>query len=312
MWLLELKERVTVNGMNNLASTLYMAPWLRLRLLFVSIGISVMLLFMAMPLLAETITWYQPDFPPYVILNGPYKEFGIDNRIVKFVVDRLPEYKHSFEVANYMRILDNLKKGEPGIVTPLFRTPEREKFVHYTNVSSYLVFPNGFIYRKSDYQKYIPFILEDGTLDIEALCRSGQFRIGINSGRSYHGILDDIITKYRKKGVFFVRSAIDHLGAFKMVANKRVDAAFGFPVEIKYYRFDNALGFLHVSKMNSFTPVFFGAPKNTFGAELVDMLNFILDDKKIRDQFAQYYMYWLDDEMKPDYEKFRQIYYNQR
>lgn len=300
------------NGTSNLASTLWLGPWFPLRLLFVSIVITVMLLFAAMPLLAETITWYQPDFPPYVILNGPYKKFGIDNRIVQFVVDRLPEYKHSFEVANYKRILDNLKKGEPGIVTPLFRTPEREEFVHYTNVSSYLVFPNGFIYRKSDRQKYIPFILEDGTLDLAALCRSGQFCIGINSGRSYYGILDDIITKYRKKNVFFVRSAIDHIGAFKMVANKRVDAALGFPVEIKFYGFDRDLGFLHVSKMNSFTPVFFGAPKNTFGVELVEMLNRILDEKKIRDQFAQYYMYWLDEEMKSDYEQLRQNYYKNR
>ena len=282
------------------------------RKVIITAVITIVCIMRAVPLLAETITWYQPDFPPYVILNGLEKKFGIDNRIVRFMVDRLPEYSHSAEVANYKRILSNLKKGESGVITPLFRTPEREDFVLYTNISSYLVLPNGFIYRKADHPKFIPFILDDGTIDLDALCRSGQFCIGINSGRSYHGILDDIIKKYRKKKVFFVRSAVDHLGVFKMVANQRVDAALGFPVEIKYFGYDKDLAFLHVSQMNPYTPVFFGAPRNTFGVNLIKALNRILDDKKNRDQFAHYYMYWLDEDMKAEYEQLRLDYYNKK
>ncbi|MFT5699008.1 MAG: hypothetical protein ACI8ZB_001864 [Desulforhopalus sp.] len=256
----------------------------------------------AAPLFAESITWYQPDFPPYVILDGSDKKHGIDNNIVQTVVDRLPEYEHVYEVANYRRILRNLSSGRNGIITPLFKIPAREKYVHYTKKPSYLVYSNGFLYPDGEKDKFAAFILKDGSIDLDALCVSGQVKIGINAGRSYYGIIDEIIGKYGDE-CFVARSAIDHLGMFKMVQANRVDAAIGFPVEVKYAGMQGMLEYLSVSQMDVLTAVYFGAAKNTFGREIVDRLNAILDERAITDQFSQYYMYWLDDALKADYEK---------
>jgi uncharacterized protein (TIGR02285 family) len=280
-----------------------------LRICFIFIALIGLLLRGNITRATETITWFQPDFPPYVILEEPDKRLGIDNRVVQFMVDQLPDYEHFYKPSNYKRILKNLEDGKSGIVTPLFRTPQREKFVHYTEIPSYLVFSNGFIYSKADKEKYDPYIQDDGTLDLQALCNSGQFTIAINSGRAYYGILDKIIQQKRNEKTFYTRSTLDHLGILKMVLNKRVDAALGFPVEIKYAGYDQKLSFFHVSEMTTITPVFFGLPKSKFGIQVTNRLNSVLSKKENLDQFAQYYMYWLSEDLKPEYEQIRQAYY---
>jgi len=260
-------------------------------------------------LFAANITWYQPDFPPYVILSGPEKEHGIDDQIVRFIIKTLPEYKHVFQKANYKRILENLKNGKHGIITPLFKTKAREKYIHYSEVPSYLVLPNGLIYHKELKEVYAPYILDDGTLDLEALCKSGKVEIGINSGRSYFGIIDRTIEEYKETDVFFMRSGIEHSGLIKMVANKRLDAAFGFPVEIKYLGLNDSLSFLPISKMDNLIPVYFGTSKSDFGTVLVDKINCILAKKETLDKFSQYYMDWLDKNMLVTYRKLIKDYY---
>ena len=40
------------------------------------------------------------------------------------------------------------------VITPLFKTPERKKYVHYSSITSYLVLPNGFIINNDDKKRY--------------------------------------------------------------------------------------------------------------------------------------------------------------
>lgn len=260
----------------------------------------------------DPIIWYQADFPPYVIVDGPEKTRGIDNQIMATMIDRLPGYDHTYRVASYSRILNEFKNQKPAITTPIFRTPEREKYVHFSDISSYLVLPNGFIYHKDDSARFSPYLLSDGSLDLEALCRSGKFKIGISAGRSYFGIIDEMIRRHKAEQVFQERTGSDQLGTLKMLRAKRFDAAFGFPVEIKYGGLEEDLRFLRVSKMVSFIPVFFGVPKNEWGVALVDKLNLILHEPGTLERFTEFYRYWLDEEIRPHYDKLRQNYYQQR
>ena len=264
--------------------------------------IILLLLIVTPALSSQNIIWYQPDFPPYMIIDGPDKDRGIDNQIVNTAISLLPDYDHSFEVANYRRILDNLSQGVNGIVTPLFKTPGRQQFIRYSRRPSYYVLPNGFIYRKAEMERYRPFLNEEGILDLEALCRSGEFFIGINAGRSYYGILDILVQSYKGSTPFYIRNATDQLGILNMVARERVDAALGFPVEIKYVGLEKELGFFPVSGMVELIPVYFGASMTQKGSQIIEILDSLLEDRKWQDQFKHYYMYWLDDELIPEYE----------
>ncbi len=98
----------------------------------------------------KKIIWYQSDFPPYVILKGQAREKGIQNQINEYLIKRLPEYEHTYDVANYSRILENLKNERHGVAGPVFKTPEREKYLFYSEIASFLALPNGFIINRAD------------------------------------------------------------------------------------------------------------------------------------------------------------------
>lgn len=257
----------------------------------------------------QSLIWYQKDFPPYVIVHGSEKGKGIDDQIMQYMIKRLPEYAHSFEEANYSRISNDLKNQRHGITTPIFKTPEREKFIFYSGIPSYLVLPNGLIINRSDKKRFQPFILKDGSLDIEALCSGKHFVIGVASERSYAGILDDMIRKYKDTGTFYERSGAEYFGIFAMLQTKRIDAVFGFPVEVKYFGLENELETLRVSKMVPCIPVYFGVPKNEWGNALTDRLNVILNKEGTLAEFAGYYEYWLDKDSKTYYRQLVEEYY---
>jgi len=257
----------------------------------------------------EKVIWYQPDFPPYIVLDGQAKKNGIDNRIGQYIIQHMPEYDHTYQVANYTRILNELRNQKHGVVTPLFKTPEREQYILYSKLASYLVLPNGLIIHRADKEKFQPFLLGDGTLDIEAVCKSKRIKIGIATGRSYSGILDEMIEKYKDTGIFYKRAGIGQLGLLEMVKIRRIDTAFGFPVEIKYASLKADLETLRVAKMVPYIPVFFGVPKNDWGQTLISKLNVILKKKGTLTEFKNYYEYWLNEIDKTYYQKLVQEYY---
>ena len=65
----------------------------------------------------KTITWYQPDFPPYVILDPAESHLGIDNQIVRFMIDHLPDYEHRYTKATYSRIMEQMRMHQRSLST---------------------------------------------------------------------------------------------------------------------------------------------------------------------------------------------------
>ena len=270
----------------------------------------------AQALCEQTITWYQPDFPPYVITKGDNASDGIDNRTVQYLIERLPEYQHRFQVASYKRILTYLRSGREGVVTPLFITPERQKFLVYSDTASYLPLSNGLVVNREELKRLEPYIQKKGTINIDRLMQSGDCTIGITSGRSYSGIIDEMIRKYRDKGILYERTGSDHLGILKMLNSKRINAAFGFPVEVKYLSkrsgLPNNLIVLPVADMVPYTPVYFAAPKDKWGEAIISRINRILHQPGTIAKFNQYYESWLDEEYLPYYRKIKEEHYDKR
>ena len=97
-----------------------------------------------------------------------------------------------------------------------------------------------------------------------------------------------------------------------MVKNRRIDAAFGFPVEVKYAGLEDDLIALRVAHMPPLTPVFFGVPKNHWGQTLISKINAILVAKKAQGVFSSYYEYWLADLEKTYYQTLVQAYHDEK
>ena len=263
----------------------------------------------------NSLIWFQPDFPPYVIIDNQNLAKGIDNRIAEYMITRLPEYNHAFQTATYKRLLAEIKRGQHGIITPLFRTREREKYTLYTKTASYLVLPNNLIISKTKRDEVTVFLTTQGEVDLEGLVRSDTMKIGISAGRSYSGIIDETINSYKRASSFLVRSGLDiSTGLLKMLDIGRIDAWIAFPVELSYSARrigidEKRFSAITVADMEPFTPVFFGAPKNAWGARLIASLNRILAEPGTVETFLGYYATWLSEDKRKRYWKLAKSYY---
>lgn len=251
----------------------------------------------------ETVIWYQADFPPYIIIKGASKKYGVQSRINDYLISKLPMYKHTQTTANYGRILHELENKRPGVASPVLKTSDREKFLLYSKSPCFILLSNGLAVKRSNMKKFKPFILNDGMLDLEALCKSQSVSIGIAKGRVYKGILDEMIGKYKDTGIFNIRHGTDHYGMLKMLANNRIDAAFIYPIEVKYAGFESEIEVLRISRMKPYAPSYIAVPKNKWGQILIDRIDRIMKEKGVKTMFYSYYEYWLSETDKTYYRK---------
>lgn len=267
---------------------------------------------------SKIVTWATPNFPPYIILDGKNKGKGIDNQIAEDISRKLTNYKYKFAECNYKRLQEMIKEKEQMLVTPIFITPERQKFVLFSEVASYLVLPNGFIIRKEDRPKYLSYLSEEGTLDIEKILASEKISIGINFGRSYSGILDEMIKKYKDSGKFYEKTSPDlSESMIKMLDMKRIDAALGFPCEIQYVCDElgidrNNFEIIPVTGMVPYSAVYFGGPQSEWGEKVMKEINAILRTPGTIAQYVSYYESWLDKSSKDRYKKVLEMYYAEK
>lgn len=259
------------------------------------------------------ITWGEPHFPPYVITKGENENNGIDDLIKQDVREHLTGFTHVFRNANYAKILDEIKKQKHMLITPLFKTPEREKYVHYSSIPSYLVLPNGVIINKDDKKRFTPYLTHENTLDIEQLITSEKISIGIDLGRSYSGILDEMIIKHGSS--FYKKSSVDlSESMLKMLQARRFDAMFGFPVEARFVAEKAGINYndfevLPVKEMVPYSAVYFGGPKTEWGKNVIEKLNKILMKDGTIARYVKFYESWLNDTDKERYKKVLKLFY---
>jgi len=280
----------------------YITKRFRVFPVFILIGL---LLTSSQSLAGDQVIWYHADFPPYVISNGPYKGLGIEEKIYRYIEQRLPEYTFTHRHANYDRAQVELKKGQHVLVSPLLKTKKRESFIHYSSHPNFLLLPNALLVNRSGKDRFIPFLNSEGSLDIDALCASGDFKIGIAAGRVYKGILDTLIHKYKTSGVFHERKGMKQSGLLAMLHKGRIDAAFGYPVEIKYAGYADSMISLRVSGAPTCLASYLGAPKNRWGRDLMKKINTIIADQSSLKTYIKYYEYWLDEGDRRHYQKIK-------
>ncbi len=248
----------------------------------------------------DEIIWLQPDFPPYFIVNGKYKSEGVHNKIVQHLRKRLPTHTHNLKIANYARILDSLKKQKQVAMAGMFITPERQKYVLYSDIPAYLVFPNVVITKRNTVKKFGQFLTNDGLLDFKPFVLSKKFKIGISLGRSYKGVFDEMILTYKNSGLFFERTGTDlFAGLLKMLSLNRLDAIIGYPIEAAFTARESGINsddleFLPASEMVPYIPAYVGVPKSAWGKAVMHKINNILNEEETIAEYSACYEYWIN------------------
>ena len=154
------------------------------------------------------ITWYRADFPPVTIVEGPNEGLGFFDRVTDLLEDRLPDYEHLHRVANFKRIIIELKNRKNVCCPSLYKTKERETFVSFS-IPAMIVLPNVLITQKASDDKFQPYIDENQRLKLTELLADKNIRLGISNGRKYAGGIDDVLAGFKGAENICIRSGED-------------------------------------------------------------------------------------------------------
>lgn len=262
----------------------------------------------------EIINWYRADFPPVSIPRGHHANEGFFDKTMSLLIERLPEYEHQFQIANFKRIMMQLEKNRNVCCPSLYKTKDRERFVTFSTPAM-IVLPNGVITPKNNSSKFLPYLDAEGNISLQSLLQDNNITLGISSGRLYSGGIDQILKQFDGNKNLLVRSGDDVFqGLMNMMLLGRIDCLLGYPVEAGYFVRENSKvnDFIYFPIKESsvpFTVGHIGCPNNEWGRTIISRIDEIV--KKHRDkEFINFYGEWLDSATREVHQEMTQDYFN--
>lgn len=254
------------------------------------------------------LVWYHAFFPPVTITEGPDQGKGFYDKITQHLIRELPQYDHTLQVANYQRMLQEIKDGSRVCCASLYKTAEREKFTAFS-VPVVVVLPNGVTIRKDQQDLFKPYITEAGEIELDRVLQDEKLLLGVAKGRKYSGGIDEILAEYANDNNMIKRSGKDVFkGLLGMLAAGRVNYLLGYPVEAQYlaekagYR-DQILFHPVAGTNQSYTLGYVGCPDTPWGRGVIDNINKVLLENRDTETFYGYYESWLDEKTARNYRK---------
>ena len=262
---------------------------------------------------ASEIRWQRAHFPPVTIPEGVHENEGFFDQVMLSLIEELPEYTHTFQIANFKRIMIEIEQQNNVCCPSLYKTEERERFVAFS-IPAMVVLPNGVIACPRNRDKLLPHVDQEGRISLVSLLRDTGITVGISNGRVYSGGLDEILQSHGGRGNVVVRSGEDVFdGLMQMLQLGRVDALLGYPIEAAYWAKENqsAAEPIYYPVQESTIPLtvgYVGCPDTEWGRQVIARINTVIRERRATD-FIDFYGRWLDGETREKHRKMAQSYF---
>lgn len=243
--------------------------------------------------------------PPFFIQEGPHQGQGYGNVMAALIEQQLPDYDHHRLVTNVIRHFAMFKRGDNVCSVGLYRTPEREEFLHFS-IPSMLTMPPVLVIRKNHLHRYAG----EG-VSLAELLRNREFRLGLSSDRSYGAALDAVLrqTPPTTNRLLFSGQELGE-NYLKMLLLDRIDGLLALPDEAMYHAENmgirEQIALVPLSE-NQQTPAewmcMVACPKNEWGRGVIDRINEALIRIRPTEPYRQAYERWLDPESLARYRR---------
>lgn len=276
------------------------------------IAATLVILLAALPLrdgmAGEAITWYHPDYPPTFILEGPFKGQGIVDSFVKGVQERLTDFEHGSGVANMKRIIRSMESGARVCAASLFRTPERESAVVFSEPYMF-IFPVGLVFREEDRASFEALADDAGNVSLEALLRKGDMVLGFSTGRSYHKEVNRLIAELATpRNSREVNKSTISEGIIDLLLHHRVDYAIDFSQAVTWMAEGagvvGKLGFLPIKEARSIQFNHMGCSNTEWGRRVIAEIDSALAEMRTDPAYYGAYLRWISAVERRRYEEF--------
>lgn len=259
---------------------------------------------------AETIQWAMTDFPPFILLSSDdanvdiQKSQGPFAEIYRELVRSLPQYKHKFVRASFLRA-ERLFLSRRHFCTLLLQdTPERARYLIFgAEVARAL--PIGLVMSSGSYSKFQQYETPQG-MELAKLVHVGEFRLGVVQGRSYSNKIDEVILKAKDSYRHVSDQAVG--GLFAMLEKNRLDGVLSYYLEEwdhRKGRDSTSLKYLPVKEAPAYISVRASCEKSTWGEATIKEISKVVVEKNVRSRIYDYFQKSLPKEMRG---KVREIY----
>ncbi len=257
----------------------------------------------------DTITWLEAAAPPFFIHQGEQKGEGYEDIVTDIIHHNLPDYNHRKVVANISRHYHEFKNKENVCNVGLYKTKERESFLHYS-MPSFFTLPTVVVIKKEDYEKFG----KSKNVRLNLLLQNEKIVIGHAKDRSYGKFVDEIVTKYEDQDSIYVFSGNElSLNFFKMLDLGRIDGLISLPEEAMYQA--ERLGIrdkimtLTIMENQQQPEAWFShvaCSKTEWGQQVIDKVNSVLLEQRSTNEYRAAYERWLDETSLDNYRKLYQ------
>lgn len=220
------------------------------------------------------------------------------------IIKSLPELTHEVEVASVKQAMANTKRLRHSCTIGILQTDERQQFISFSKPVFY-AFPHRLILRKSDREKFIPFLTSDGEIDLEKLLKKDQLQFGYVKNRIY-GSVNALIRNYAHNKTSFGRSAADLTkGLLQMLSLKRIDYILEYSSMVQYIKEEQKIKTdfyqFPIKDSSELLPVYIGCSKSDEGKWLIKKIDSLT--KTYKKEYADAYAQWLSSEEQKAYEQ---------
>jgi uncharacterized protein (TIGR02285 family) len=227
---------------------------------------------------AERIVWAVLDFPPFQIIDGPYRGSGSFDGLLDELIRRMPEYQHEVVPMSFARREQEVRDGRPVCTPGIFKTPEREKLTVFSK-PSLIHLDNRLVFLASRAAE----LGGADPVDLEGVIARRDLVIGVSAQRSFAPNIDPVLARHAGDPNLLLRS-LKTGQLFELLLKGEIDATIMFPHEAAFLAHGFGVEGRVATRRIAGTPPYIithaACTKGTWGEAVMARIDAILDQMR--------------------------------
>ncbi|WP_085580891.1 transporter substrate-binding domain-containing protein [Thalassospira mesophila] len=248
------------------------------------------------------LTWAIPSFPPaYIEQDNTLTGYAAETQ--KWLMARLPQYKHLMKKVPLARLLAEMRSEELRCSLTLIPTRERRDYIYFAN-PILISLPPSVVVLARQLPAFQPYLNDRNEIDIDRLLADANMNTAIRLGRSYGQYVDAAIRKYRHHSNIITVGSDEKF--IQLLEMGRLDWIMYLPAEAEFHHrkaeYKNEIISLPIARMTPLITATLGCSKNEAGKQVIDAVNAILKDYPDM-PWTQFYQAWLPEKDRLRYQQ---------
>ncbi|WP_348943855.1 TIGR02285 family protein [Chitinibacter sp. FCG-7] len=186
----------------------------------------------------STINWILNDFPPFIDVSGEMPGKGIADEMLRFIMPRMPEYTHHFEVASIARAHGLMAQKQLVCHPALLMNDERKKIMEFSD-PVFFILTHRILIREDKLARFKPYMTADGSIDALRLVKDSSLVTAVTEKRGYSPSINAALSSVQGSP-HILKAGVQFSAPFNQLTSGWIDYLFSYPAEYGWYREQNA------------------------------------------------------------------------